>query len=188
VGGAHAVFGATLRPERRPTLGFRAPRGVLVNPTLDRRGRVGAGDPRSSGCPAQALGVLRKVLEAEPRADLNALWAELPEAQSLPDWLTRGLGWPESFAAERVTDATRPIQLDVQAVGALDGLLACYDSTQRTTWMGWRRDEVRGIEFLDAAVADSLMANGFSARLSPDGHRILLLNGARSLISTAPAA
>lgn len=125
----------------------------------------------------EAAAVLTSVLNAESNVDAAALWAGLPHADSPAAWLNGGLGWTD--AEERLARVDPPIALQVNAIGELDGVLACYLEGLRYGWAGWQRGITETAPILGTNQETELSEILVPVSLSPDGRRVLLTAGAR---------
>ncbi len=126
----------------------------------------------------EAAAVLTSLLSAEPSVDAAALWTGLPHADSPDAWLNGALGWTD--AGDRLARVDPPIALQVNAVGPLDGVLACYLEGLRFGWAGWQRGVTETVPILGAHQETELGEILVPVALSPDGQRVLLTAGART--------
>ncbi len=127
----------------------------------------------------EALGLVGPIVDAVPPERTADLWATLPKARSLEEWLQQSIG-PEAVA--RLAERPAPAELMVSANGPLDGILTCFEPNLRLYWAGWVRGREQAVQVLDADLILGFNQTLAPISLSPDGTRLLMGAGRRAFV------
>lgn len=136
-------------------------------------------NPASDAGVQEALKLVGPIIDAAPPERTGDLWANLPKATSLEDWLQRSIG-PEAVA--RLAERPAPTELTVAATGPLDGILTCFEPDLRLYWSGWIRGREDAVPVLSADLIERFNQTLSPVSLSPDGSKLLMVAGRRAFV------
>ena len=135
--------------------------------------------PATDAAVREALGLVGPIVDAVPPDSTADLWARLPKAGSLEEWLQQSIG-PQAVA--QLAERPAPIVLAVSANGPLDGIMTCFEPDLRVYWAGWVRGTEEAVPVLDRDLIERFNQTIGPVSLSPDGTRLLTAAGRRAFV------